>query len=45
MMEDDEVMLEFNSNNNEKESELFKFLEIVIEKSVGVELDIPHEDH
>ena len=44
-MEDDEVMLEFNNNNNEKESELFKFLEVVIEQSVSVELSIPHEDH
>ena len=42
-MEDDEVMLEFN--NNEKESELFKFLQSVITDSVSLELDIPHEDH
>ena len=42
-MDDDEVMLEFN--NQEKESELFSFLQNVIEKSDSIEMDIPHEDH
>lgn len=30
-MDDDEVMLEFNNNGNESESELFGFLSKVIE--------------
>ena len=44
-MEDDEVMLEFNNNGNEKESELFSFIKHIITNSVSTEIEVPHEDH
>ena len=45
MDDEDEVMLEFNNQNNEKESELLNFVKNITGESIAKEIEIPHEDH